>query len=93
MINIRIDYDINSDVFCYRTNLKPDRVIGAVGNFIRSQMGAGTDATEPNATDLYEIDIDIDLSVDRFTCRHNCGNLGLRDGIMVRFWQKLMGAK
>ena len=60
-----------------------------VEGFLRGQVGAGKDESPPNEQDVYHIRIEVDLSFDIFTSRHDCGNLGLRDGILLHFAKTL----
>ena len=88
-VYIRIDYDINHGVFCYETNCKERALSGLIGAFIRSQMGNGKDDSKAEEHELYEIDVEMDMTEGNFKCRHNCGNKGLREGILMVFWAKL----
>jgi hypothetical protein len=82
---VELKYDINKDSFDISTNMKKEAVPNIVENFLRSQIGAGEDNSEPNKLDIYNIKIKVDLSDDTFLVNHNCGNKGLRDGILLRF--------
>lgn len=86
---LKIDYGIEIDKFHYCTNIKEDYVSEITADFLRSQIGEGADNSKAEDQDIYEIDIFVDLSYDTFHCRHNCGNKGLREGILMRFLSKL----
>jgi len=69
-------YSIESDA-------SSDGIKSIIENFLRCQIGAGADKSEPNDKQVYSIDIQLDMADDSFTCEHDCGNLGLRDGILM----------
>lgn len=74
---------------CDDTNIKRELLGGIVSGFIRSQTGAGVDNTPPNELDVYTIKLSVDLSTDHFTCVCDCGNKGLRDGILIDILNRL----
>lgn len=80
-IFVNIWYDINKDFFRIKSNAKDP--IEIVTNYLRSQIDAGEDKSEPSRLGIYQIDLSLDLTEDVFSCEHNCGNLGLRDGILM----------
>jgi len=86
---INIDYDLEHDLFCYRTNIKQKYLTELISDFLRAQIGKGIDERPRTETDLYQIDLQVDLSDDGFSSRSNCGNLGLRDGILIEFLKRL----
>jgi hypothetical protein len=90
-LHLRLDYDVIKDIFCFQTDIKTEALSDLVGEFLHSQFGAGIDDRPREEHELYEIDMDVDLSDDTFRTRHNCGNLGLRDGILMHFLSKLKG--
>jgi hypothetical protein len=80
-----IRYNIKTGEFSYteKTTVKPECRSDILENFLRSQMGAGQDLTDPEVRDEYAIKIVLDLSDDSFYVTHDCGNKGLRDGILM----------
>lgn len=82
-IFVNLWYDINKDTFQVKSNAKDPKEI--VNNFLRTQIGAGRDDSEPSRQDVYQISLVLDLTEDTFVCGHDCGNLGLRDGILMKF--------
>jgi hypothetical protein len=81
---IKVTYPINEPgKFKVETNAKAKVVSDLIVEFLHSQVGAGVDESKANEVDVYEITLTIDLSCDAFGTRHNCGNLGLRDGILM----------
>jgi len=83
-----LKYFIKDDDFDIQTNIKKDQVDEIVTEFLRGQIGKGRDYSPTNEKKCYKIKIEVDLSFDIFKCKHNCGNLGLRDGILMRYLQK-----
>ena len=82
---VELKYDIKKDNFDVSTNIKEKSVSDIVETFLRNQVGAGVDNKEANKYDVYNIRIELDLSDDTFKVSDNCGNKGLRDGILMRF--------
>ena len=82
-IYVRIIYDIDKDEFDVSSNASDHKKI--VSEFLRTQIGSGVDDHEPNKQKKYTILIDLDLSQDFFSVSNDCGNKGLRDGILQRF--------
>lgn len=91
--------DFNTDVFI---NLKWDSKTGdfkmdsnakdpkdLILQFIHTQLGEGEDPTPREEHDLYEIHLELDLSHDVFRTTHNCGNKGLRDGILLHYAESM----
>lgn len=82
-IDVKIIYDINSDTFDVSGNAKDPKSI--VSNFLRTQVGRGVDKNPANNHTVYTILINLDPSEDIFSISHDCGNKGLREGILMRF--------
>lgn len=83
---VEIQYNVPDDKFCItRTNIRKDSIQSIVSNFLRSQIGGGQDKSPVNEQNVYTIELQIDLSDDSFYCAHNCGNRGLREGILMHF--------
>ena len=88
-LNLIIDYDIKSDIFCFDTDIKTERLKNIVVDFLRTQIGKGKDESPHEDHCLYQIDITLDLADDIFYVTHNCGNKGLREGILQHFLHRL----
>ena len=86
---IAIDYDVIGNETCYSSNIKKERVKDILLDYIRFQIGAGKDKTPREEHDLYEITIYLDVAMDIFSTKSNCGNKGLRDGIIMYLIQEL----
>lgn len=84
-----IDYDGINDTFCFNGNVKKERIPDLINDFLYLQIGKGEDKRKAEDHDLYTITIYLDLSDDTFSSGSNCGNYGLRDGILMRAVQKL----
>ena len=82
---LNISFDISEDEFLYSTNIKETEIPEIIETFLRSQIGKGADNSEPNKNEIYNINFEIDLSFDNIKCNSNCGNFGLRDGILLHF--------
>jgi len=86
---LQIDFDIKHNLYCFNTNIKKSRIKEIISEYLRLQFGKGIDNSSPNQHDLYEIDISLNLRDDSFRCNHNCGNKGLREGILMNLLNKL----
>lgn len=80
---VNIGFDITTSKFITDTNTNNPKKI--VGEFLRSQIGKGVDNTKANDLVVYNISIYLNLSDDSFTCTDNCGNKGLREGILMTY--------
>lgn len=77
-------YDIEHPENSYiETNIKKDLVSDFISDFIRTQIGAGEDKCKAIEIDVYHINITCDMSCDSFSCDHDTGNKGLREGILM----------
>lgn len=84
-----VAFTIETGKFEIDSNIKPEHQAEIVSNFLRNQMGAGKDKSTPNKLDVYHIKLELDLSDDSFGSLHDCGNKGLRDGILLEVLGKL----
>lgn len=80
---VNLKYYINENRFDVETNARDPK--GLILEYVRSQMGKGTDNSKATSKDVYEIKITLDTTDDTFGCVHDCGNLGLRDGILLEY--------
>ena len=78
-----ITYDINNDIFTITGNAK--NPVNIISNFIRTQIGQGEDLSIPNKKEIYTINIKLYPSNDTFIVSDDCGNNGLRDGILLKY--------
>ena len=84
-----VQYDIKADTFKVESNIKPEMQGEVLTDFIRTQIGAGKDESPVKEQDTYTIKLRLDLSDDTFCVEHDCGNKGLRDGILMRVLKDL----
>jgi len=84
-VMVILKYDIEKNLFIISGNVKKDKVKEVISNYLITQFGAGVDDRKPAELDVYEIGISLDLSDDSFSVAHDCGNKGLRDGILAKF--------
>lgn len=80
-----IDFTLSDRSFAYSSNIKKPQICDTILNFLRTQIGAGIDNKEVEHRDEYNIKLELDLSFDSFKVKDDCGNLGLRDGILMSF--------
>ena len=92
-LNVKVIFPIDEpEKFRIETDVRDDKVAELIGEFLRGQIGAGADDSPAAELDTYTIHIQLDMSCDRWFCRHDCGNLGLRDGILMDVARRLRGA-
>ena len=82
---LNMEYDIIEDTYKIDTNIKTHLAKDVVSEFLRTQIGAGRDLSKMKEDDKYNISIKLNLNMDDFTCIDNCGNKGLRDGILLNY--------
>ena len=94
-LTLTIDFTIGDggedDTFELGGTVKKEGAAEIIENWLRSQMGAGPDGTPAKQLKTYHIEIDWYPSDDRLTCWSNCGNDGLRDGLLLYVLKKLTG--
>lgn len=83
-IFIEMTFTIKDESTTIRTNAKHDKVIDLLEDYLHAQVGSGKDATPMVELDVYNISIGVELGEDSWGSSHNCGNKGLRDGIIMR---------
>lgn len=88
-IYFNLKFNIKGSSFEIDTNIKPEKVKDIVNDFLRSQIGQGKDHSEVTKQDIYEIEFRLDFSDDTYLVTHNCGNKGLREGILAHYLQKV----
>lgn len=57
--------------------------------YMRALANSGEDNRKSNALSEYHIRVEFDVSEDTFTATSDCGNFGLRDGIIFDVIQRL----
>lgn len=87
---VEFNYPINEpDKVELKSNIKHHLVSDIICDFLQSQTGKGADSSPPQDRDIYFIRLELDLTNDSFTSFSNCGNLGLRDGILMDIIRRL----
>lgn len=82
---IDLVYDLDKDEFDISTNIKEEKVTDLLTNFLMTQMGKGVDESKAEELEKYHIRIELDMTLDNFSVKDDCGNKGLRDGILLRY--------
>ncbi|HTZ42149.1 MAG TPA: hypothetical protein VMC07_03015 [Candidatus Omnitrophota bacterium] len=88
-LELTVVYDIEKDAFNVQGNVKPELRRDFVFNFLRTQIGTGEDRSEAAEREVYTLQLKLDLNSDEYTVRDNCGNKGLRNGILLKYAELL----
>jgi hypothetical protein len=89
-LNIRVIYPLeHPEQLRIETDVKDELVAELVGEFLLTQVGAGEDPSKAEKRDTYTIHLQLDLNGDVWYCKHDCGNKGLRDGILMDVVRRL----
>lgn len=83
-IVIEMTFDMKQESVQIRTNAKHGALVELLTDYVHSQVGAGKDSAEPEVHDVYNITIGVELDDDSWGSSHNCGNKGLREGIVMQ---------
>jgi len=83
-IVIEMEFDMKADKVQIKTNAKHEKVIDLLEDYLHAQVGTGKDTAPPEQHDVYKITIGVELGEDIWGSNHNCGNRGLREGIIMR---------
>lgn len=84
-ITIDITFTVKDESVVIRTNAKHEKVQELLEDYLHSIMGAGKDHAPMVERDVYKIVIGVELAEgDAWGSHHDCGNKGLRDGIIMR---------
>jgi hypothetical protein len=84
-ITIEMDFTVKDESVIIRTNAKHEKVQELLEDYLHSIVGAGKDSAPPETRDIYKIAIGVELAAgDVWGSSHDCGNKGLRDGIIMR---------
>lgn len=86
---IQITFEIATEHTTIQTNAPHERVGELLEEYLRSIMGAGGDTTPFDQRERYVIKLGIDLGDETWQTMHDCGNQGLRDGIIRRVYTLL----
>ena len=83
-LHLWLRYTLSTDELLFATDMKDEGAVGLIEHFLAGEMGQGADPAKAVESDIYNIRLRIDLSDDTIYVKHDCGNLGLRDGILVK---------
>lgn len=84
-----VTFPMKTEIPSIRSNVKREHWEEVLSGFLACQVGAGADATPPRKRAVYTIQIDLDLDDDVYYNKHDCGNKGLRDGLLMATLQKI----
>ena len=83
-IVIEMAFDMKAETVQIKTNAKHSVLPELLADYIHAQVGAGKDSSPPEVHDVYNITIGVELDDDSWGSKHNCGNKGLREGIIMQ---------
>lgn len=83
-IIIEMTFNMKEDTVRIRTNAKHDKVGDLLEDYLHAQIGSGKDTTPATEKDIYNITLGVELGEDIWGSSHDCGNKGLREGIVMR---------
>lgn len=67
-----------------QSDIKPEHWAEVLESFLQLQIGKGADDSPATDKATYRIHLQLDISDgDQFFSSHDCGNKGLRDGILM----------
>ena len=88
-LTLGLEYNIKTDKFKVSGDVNEGGQREIVETFLRYQIGAGVDDSEPNRQEVYNFLIKWYSIDDRITIKDDTGNKGLRDGILIGFLRTL----
>ncbi|MFC1721117.1 hypothetical protein ACFLY0_00350 [Patescibacteria group bacterium] len=89
-ISIEIIFDINHpEKTLIKTNAKKEALEEILEAWLYCQTGQGADESEPDERDVYNIQIQLDLSDDSFATSSDTGNKGLTVGLVIDVFRRL----
>jgi hypothetical protein len=83
-IVLEIDFVVKGELVTIATNAKFDKVEDLLEDYLMSIVGTGKDPTPMNELDAYKITLGLQLDDNTWGTSHDCGNKGLREGILMR---------
>jgi len=89
LLYVNIVYNVQTDEFTFESNMKPEHRAEVLADFLRAQIGGGKDNAPPIERQEYHVRLTLDLTDDTFRVTHDCGNLGLRDGLLLHAMERL----
>jgi len=82
-------YDMQENKFVHTTDMTPAGMQEAVGLYLELQDPKDYNDKLVEKREEYHIIVTIDNRNDEYTCMHNCGDVGLRDRILLQFLMTL----
>ena len=92
-VRVQVDWNSKTDEIKISGDCNKEGAKEIIENWITSQIGAGEDKSKPNIREEYTVQIWCDLSDDSFSSKSNCGNKGLRDGILLMALKRSLSSK
>lgn len=83
-IFVEMTFNVKDETTTIRTNAKHEKVVDLLEDYLHAQVGTGKDPSPMVELDVYKISIGVELGDDSWGSYHDCGNKGLRDGILMR---------
>jgi hypothetical protein len=92
IVTVDLFYDVRTGATTFKetTTAKPEAISEIIEAFLMGEVGAGVDNSPANEREVYSIRLDLDLDGDVFHVTSDCGNLGLRDGILMSVLRDLV---
>lgn len=83
--SIIIEHNVVEGTFAHQTNMNPSGVVEVLTAYLQMQAGQDADTREPKIRDVYQVAVQIDLATDNIQAGSDCGNHGLKVGIVAEF--------
>jgi len=83
-LHLWLRYTLSTDELLFATDMKDEAAVSLIESFLAGERGQGADPMKAAESDVYNIRLRIDLEDDTIYTDHDCGNLGLRDGILAK---------
>ena len=88
-VHVSLKHNVTRELYGVFTDMNVEGAKGVVEAFLSTQIGQGVDNNEANDLDICTVKLRCDLAYDIFFCTDDCGNRGLRDGVLVFFLKTL----
>jgi len=82
-ITSTITYNLKEDSYAVSGSVKKEQVQEVLEEWLRTQIGLGSDESRPNEKDIYTITIKLELNGDIFSVESDTGNKSLTTGIIL----------
>jgi hypothetical protein len=89
-IKIYVEFNIDKNTYIVTGNIRPESYKSLLEEIVRLQINLGLDNSEPNkSVDVFNIEINVNLSKDIINITSNCGNKGLETGILIDLFTRM----